>query len=72
MRPIILTRPRKSIGRPITKGLKQFAANPGKFNGLAVQIIADRAVDEGAITRIDLPKAATIKVEIDYFGPPAK
>jgi hypothetical protein len=59
--------PPKAIAVNITRTIKMLAAREFKFHGFALQVAQDKSVDEGYITRIDLPKCAEIKLELDVY-----
>lgn len=59
--------PPKKFAIDVTRGLKQIASGDLKYHGLGLRVIPDRAVDDGYLTRVDLPSAAEIQLEIDVF-----
>ena len=58
--------PAKEIAIDVTRAVKQIAAGESTFRGLALRVIQDRSIDDGYLTRIDLPAGArpTLVLEV--------
>ena len=59
--------PAKEISIDVTRAVKQIAAGESKFTGLALRVIQDRAIDEGYLTRIDLPAGARPTLVLEVY-----
>src|ERR1019366_2939668 len=59
--------PPKSFSVDVTRAVKMIAAGEAKFRGFAIRVIPDRSVDDGWTTRLDLPKAALMQLELDVY-----
>ena len=57
--------PPKGFAVDVTRAVKRISAGAAPFHGFAVRVVPDRAVDDGYITRIDLPEAARLTLEVD-------
>jgi hypothetical protein len=59
--------PPKTFAIDVTRAFKRIAGQNGSFHGFALRVIQDRAVDEGYITRLDMPKDAEVKLEVEGY-----
>jgi hypothetical protein len=59
--------PAKEIAIDVTRAVKQIAAGESKFSGLALRVIQDRAIDEGWLTRVDLPAGARPTLVLEVY-----
>jgi hypothetical protein len=59
--------PPKSFSVDVTRAVKMIAAGDAKFRGFAIRVVPDRSVDDGWTTRLDLPKAALMQLELDVY-----
>lgn len=65
--------PAKYFKIDITRAVKNISAGEAKFRGLAIRTIANRSVDDGWTTRIDLSIGDPIYIELDvYHDKPTK
>ena len=58
--------PPKDFTIDVTRALKRIAAGAA-FHGFALRVVQDRAVDDGYITRLDMPKDAEVKLELEIY-----
>lgn len=61
--------PPKPFATDITRALKMLAAGEARFHGFAIRTVPDRGVDEGWITRLDLPAGAKVTLEVEVYRP---
>jgi hypothetical protein len=61
--------PPKEFKVDVTRVVKAVAGGE-PFHGFAIRTVQDRGVDEGVFTRIDIPTAARIGLELDVYGKP--
>ncbi len=52
----------------VTRALKRVAAGDSPFHGLAVQIVPNRAIDDGWTVRIDITKDEPTYLELDVYA----
>jgi hypothetical protein len=60
--------PPKEFAIDLTRTIKQIASGEAKFTGLALRVIPDRSVDDGYLTRIDLPQTLEFRLELDVYN----
>jgi hypothetical protein len=60
--------PAKSFSVDVTRAVKRIAAGETKFYGFALRVVPDRSVDDGWTTRLDLPRAAVVQLELDVYA----
>ena len=58
--------PPKDFVVDVTRTIKRVASGEA-FHGFAVRVMQDRAVDDGYITRLDMPKDAEVKLELEVY-----
>ena len=59
--------PPRTFAADLTRAVKQIAAGEATFRGFVVRVVPERGVDEGYITRIDLPRAARPQLELEVY-----
>jgi len=59
--------PPKDFAVDLTRAVKRVAAGEAPFHGLALRVVPDRSVDEGYITRLDLPGHAVLRLELETY-----
>jgi hypothetical protein len=59
--------PPRTFAIDVTRALKQVAAGEARFHGFALRVVPNRGVDDGYITRIDMPSAAPVRLELDVY-----
>jgi hypothetical protein len=59
--------PPRTFAVDVTRAVKGLAAGEAPFCGFALRVIPDRSVDDGYLTRIDLPTAARPRLELDVY-----
>lgn len=59
--------PPKTFAVDLTRAVKQIAAGEMQFRGFALRVVQDRGVDEGYVTRVDLPKNARMQLELEVY-----
>lgn len=59
--------PPKTFAVDVTRAIKQVAAGELAFRGFALRVVPDRGVDDGYITRLDLPAAARMQLELEVY-----
>ena len=64
--------PPRTFAIDVTRALKQLAAGEVPFHGFALRVVPNRGVDEGYITRIDMPAAAMVRLELEVYERQAK
>jgi hypothetical protein len=52
----------------VTRVLKQISSGDVKENGFGLRVIQDRSVDDGYLTRIDIPNEPQLRLEIDVYS----
>ncbi len=57
--------PPKAFTIDVTRLVKRLSAGGMPFRGLALRVMPDRAVDDGYLTRIDVPGGAEVRLEVD-------
>ncbi len=60
-------KPAKDFTVDVTRAVKMIAAGDTKFHGFAIREVPDRSVDDGWTTRLDLPRAAPVQLELDVY-----
>ena len=60
--------PPRPFAADVTRAVKRIASGAVPFRGFAIRVVPDRAVDDGYITRIDLPDAAPPVLELDVYA----
>ena len=58
--------PPKDFVVDVTRAVKRIASGEA-FHGFALRVVQDRAVDDGYITRLDMPKNAEVKLEVEIY-----
>jgi hypothetical protein len=57
--------PPRAFAVDVTRAVKKVAAGEARFHGFALRVVPDRGVDDGYITRLDLPDAPAITLELE-------
>ena len=60
--------PPKAFKADITTGIRKIASGNAKFQGFAIRVVPDKAVDDNYYTRIDMPKQAKLTLEVDVYA----
>jgi hypothetical protein len=59
--------PPRPFAVDVTRVVKRVAAGETVSHGFALRVVPDRSVDEGYITRLDLPRDARLQLEIEVL-----